>query len=811
MVIHYIRVALRNLERQKTLAFINILGLSVGLACFTLFLLYAVNEFSYDRFHTNGPNIYRVYNWWAFDGKEKESEPASATPLGPAMKNDLPEVENFVRIQGESQKLIRIEDKIHRINVTFADPQIFSVFTFPLISGEATSALKNPHNIVLTKATALQLFGEPNVIGREVEMKIGEEYETFIVGAVSDEIPVNSTIDFDILGSFDYILNSEIGKASLNNWNMTIGIAVYVQLRAGSNLMYDAERLASFRQKYFPEEGIALQKEGLWNGKGLYPNGFGLQPLTDVHMNIKIDPWGSVDSKNIIILVGIAAGVLLIACINFIILAIGRSAGRSKEVGVRKIIGSQRKQLAFQFLAESFLLTFFSAVLGLGIAQTLLPLFNELSGRSLEFSFAAYPEMIALIMGTIIFAGFLAGSYPALVLSGLKPVEVLRNKVRISGSNLFTKSLVTFQFVVSVTLIIATIIILQQLSFMRSKDLGFEKENVVMISSQGVDTEKIYPLLKQKLLSHPVVADVAASAIGLGAGEGQMGRAYDFKEKKEGVIEYPVDVNFLSVLEIQLVAGRNFDPDIASDTVTSIIVNESLVRNGLNTTPEKALGMSLKNSRGDQAPKNIIGVVKDFHYEDLTRFVRPQLFFQPAFFKPSCFFVRIKSGDPAHAIAILQTTWKSIVPELPFQFSFLDQKFDDFYKAEERWSNILGLAGNICIFLAGLGLFGLASLAIVNRTKEIGIRKVLGASVVSVVSLLCRDFIKLVIIAIVIASPIAWYTMNQWLRDFAYKIELKWWMFAVTGLLAIALALLTVSIQAINAALINPVKSLKSE
>jgi putative ABC transport system permease protein len=528
-------------------------------------------------------------------------------------------------------------------------------------------------------------------------------------------------------------------------------------------------------------------------------------------MNVKIDPWGSVNSKNILILISFAGCVLLIACMNFIILAIGRSAGRSKEVGVRKIIGSRRKQLAFQFLAESFLLTIFSAVLGVGIAQTLLPLFNELSGGSLVFSFSAYPEMIILLLGTVLFAGLLAGSYPALVLSGLKPVEVLKNTVKISGSNFFTKSLVTFQFVLSVTLIIATIIILEQLSFMRSKDLGFQKENVVMIPSQGTDTEKIYPLLKEKLLVHTAVTGVSASAVGLGAGEGQMGRAYDFNNKRQGVIEYPVDHDFLKVLEISLVAGRNFDRDIASDTVTSIIVNESLVKNALNTTPEKALGMSLQNSDGDQVARIIIGVVKDFHYEDLTRLVRPQLFFQPSVFKPNNFFVRINSGDPANTLAMLQTTWKSIVPELPFQYSFLDQKFADFYKAEERWSNIIGLAGNICIFLAGLGLFGLASLAIANRTKEIGIRKVLGASLINVVSLLCSDFVKLVIIAIVIASPIAWYAMNQWLQDFAYKIEIKWWMFVVTGVLAITMALLTVSIQAIKAALTNPVKSLKSE
>lgn len=810
MVLHYLRIAFRNLERQKLLTFINISGLSIGLACFSLFLLYAVNEFSYDRFHVNAPNIYRVYNWWAFTGREG-AEPASTTPLGPALKNDFPDVMEFVRLGGGAEKLVRIDDDIFSIEVSFADQQILNVFTFPLIHGAPAAALKDKYNIVLTKSKAIQLFGEPNVVGKQLEIKTGEKYETFTVGGVADDISTNSTIRFDILGNFEYVLDSEMGRASNENWNMTIGISVYVQLHPASNLMNDTERLFSFRKKYFPEEAASLKKEGLWNGQGMYPSGYGLQPLRDVHTNVKVDAWGAVNPKNIWILIGIAGSVLLIACINFVILAIGRSSGRSKEVGVRKIIGGQRKQLILQFLSESLLLTLFSSLLGIGIAQTLLPSFNDLAGRNLSFSIELYPEIFTLLGVTVITVGLLAGSYPALVLSAFKPVEALKNKIRLAGSNLFTKSLVTFQFVLSVGLIISTVVILRQLSFMRSKDLGLIKENVVMISAGDSDYKKVYPLFRNEILSNTLITGVTASAIGLGNGEGQMGRAYNVNGKIDAIIEYPVDEHFLDVMGMRVVAGRNFDPDISSDTLTSVIVNESLVKNLFNTTPDKALGLQLKDARGNDAPKTIIGVARDFHFENLTRTVRPQLFIQSSRFGPSTVFVRITAGDPEEALDVLKSSWKKVAPDIPFKYNFLDEKFDAFYKSEERWSSIVGWAGNISIFLACLGLFGLASLAVANRTKEIGIRKVLGASVVSVARLLCTDFIRLVLIAIVIAAPLTWYAMEQWLQNFAYKIEMKWWMFVITGLLAVIIAVLTVGTQAIKAAMVDPVKSLRSE
>lgn len=811
MIRHYIKIAFRNLARQKALAFINIAGLSIGLACFSLFLLYAVNEFSYDRFHKNTPDIYRMYSWWAFQGKEPRagSEPASVTPLGPAMKQDLPDVENYVRLKGGSTHLIKTGDQISHSKISFADSRLFSVFTFPLLHGNATTALNDPHSIVITKDKALQLFGETNATGRTVNIKMGEQYEPFIVSGVSENIPVNSSIQFEMLGSFNYVLGTEDGKASMDNWNMTIGIEVFVQLRKGSNLPNDQARLAGFYDKYFPDEKAALVKNGLWDGKGDRPIGFGLQPLRDIHTNTAIDQ-ASVSEKSIWLLIAIAGGVLLIACINFTTLAIGRSAGRAREVGVRKAIGSLKKQLIGQFLTESFLLTFFSAGLGLLLAYLLLPFFNQLAGRSLRFSFSQYPEMAGLLIGLIVLVTLLSGSYPALVLSRLKPIEVLKNKIRLAGSNVFTKSLVTFQFVLSIGLIVTTVIILQQLSFMRSRDLGFTKENVIMVDASGSDAKRIYPLFREAVRSNPAILGITASAIGLGAQEGQMGGRYDFNGKSSGVIEYPVDPDYLKVMNMRLIAGRNFDPAIASDTVSSIIVNESLVKTFLGLTPQEAPGKQIKGGKSG-VQKTIIGVSGDFNFEDLAKTVRPQLFIQRPDFRPSRFFIRIKAGNPSATLGFVESAWKNLAPEIPFDYNFLDEKFARFYESEKRWGNIAGWAGGISIFLACLGLFGLAALAAVNRTKEIGIRKVMGARVVNIVGLLSRDFLKLVIIALVIASPLVWYFMNNWLQDYAYRIQIGWWVFVVAGGAAIGIAIATVFIQTIKVAIANPVDSLRNE
>lgn len=811
MIKHYIKIAFRNLGRQKGLAFINILGLSMGLACFTLFLLYAVNEFSYDRFHKNADNIFRVYRWTeAMQGDPAGGDVYLPMPLGPAMKADLPDVENFVRFQESwGDNYMRAENTISSNRIAFADPQVFSVFSFKLKYGNPQTALNDLHSIVLTEEKAKQLFGNQNAIGKTVEIKFGEEFEPFVVSAIAENIPSNSSIRFNILGNYEYLPTTENGKRSVNNWFRS-SYTTYVHLKSGSSLANDPERLLNFRRKYYPEEEAELRKQGYWTGKGA-PVKYEMQSLRSIHTDTKI--WGgdiaSVNPKTIWILLGIAGAVLVIACINFTTLAIGRSATRAREIGIRKVVGSMRKQLVFQFLAEAILLTVLSVGLGLILSYFLLPWFNQLSGKELTLSFTWFPEMIWLLAGLTLVVGLLAGSYPALVLSGFRPLEVLKQKVKVGGANLFTKSLVTFQFILSIGLIASTIIILQQVSFMTGRNPGFNKENVVIVKAGETDAKKIYPIFRQAALSEPGIAGVASSELGLGEGTGWSRSGFDYKGKLKQVFEYFIDENYIPMMNMQLLKGRNFNPAIASDTVNSVIVNEAMVKD-FGWTIDNAIGQELKGYAENKTPV-VIGVVKNFHFRPFKEEVMPQMFHQFADNSPYQFFVRIKPGDPSEALASLSRIWKKVEPVLPFRYSFLDENLEKFYQSEIRWGNILAWAGGISVFLACLGLFGLAALAAVNRTKEIGIRKVLGASLPGIVRLLSKDFIKLVLIALVIAAPLAWYFMHQWLQDFAYRISIGWWIFLLAGSLGVLIAFLTISIQAIKAGITNPVKSLRTE
>ncbi len=811
MIQHYFKIALRNLSKQKGLTFINVFGLSVGLACFSLFLLYAVNEFSFDRFHKKADNIFRVYTWvQPMEGQEARGSSYLPMPLGPAMKADLPDVENYVRIRdGWGENPVKAGDLVTRAALSYADPQMFSVFSFKFLSGNPLTALQDPHNVVLSKKTAVQLFGKTDVIGRTVQIKEEDNFEPLIVSAVAEDAPVNSTIQFSIVGSWVYWENTKNGKSGSTNWHRS-GFQTYVQLKEGSKLAAETNKLVAFRKKYYPDEEAEWRKENNWKGAGT-PVSYGLQSITKMHTDTRIG-GGSVEAinpRNIWILLFIAGAVLLIACINFTTLAIGRSANRAKEVGVRKVIGGKRPQLIYQFLAEALLLTIFSAVLGLLLAKFLLPFFNQLSERDIRFSFDNYPEMTWMFAGLVLLVGLLAGSYPALVLSGFKPIEALKSKVRVGGFNLFTKSLVTVQFILSIGLIISTVIILQQVDFMRSKNPGFNKDNIVMVDAEGTDTRKVYPLFKQALAQRPEIIAVAGSELGLGAGTGWSMTGFNYNGKSKNVYEYFIDHDFIKLMGLQLIAGRNFNPAINDDTVTAVIVNEALVKD-LGWTNQTAIGQQLKGYSETKTPV-VIGVVKNFHFRPFGEKIEPQLFQSFSNYAPYKYFVRINAGDPKAAMNAMKKAWTTAVPDLPFKYDFLDESLNRFYKAEARWSSVAGWAGGISIFLACLGLFGLAALAAINRTKEIGIRKVLGASVSAIVSLLSKDFLKLVIIALIIAIPLAWYFMHNWLQDFAYRINIGWYVFAITGIVAISVALITVSFQAIKAAVANPVKSLRTE
>jgi putative ABC transport system permease protein len=811
MIKHFIKIAFRNLGRQKLLALINIMGLSLGLACFLLFLLYSVNEFNYDRFHKKGDNIYRVYRWTeAMNGEQASGDVYLPMPLGPALKSDIPDVQNFVRIQeawGES--FARIDNKVSRLKLSFADASFFSIFSFPLKSGNAASVLKRLNDIVLTETIAKQYFGNENPVGKTIDIKTGDEFETFTITGIAKDIPSNSTVSFEVLGNYDYLPTSKYGKRSVNNWHRS-AYNTYVQLRPDSRLASQPERLLAFRRKYYPTEEKEARDAGQWKQKGA-PVNYGLQSLHSIHTDTKI--WGGdvapVEAKTIWILLGIAAGVLLIACINFTTLAIGRSAGRAREIGIRKVVGSRRKQLTSQFMAEALLLTIISVLLGILGANLLLPWFNQLSGKTLHFSFIQFPELSWLLIGLTLLVGIIAGSYPALVLSRFNPIEVLKQKIKVGGSNIFTKSLVTFQFILSIGLVACTLIILQQVRFMTGKNPGFNKENIIVVDASGTDSKKIYPLFKQAVSAQPAIASIAGSELGLGEGTGWSRSGFGYKDKQKQVFEYFVDPDYIPLMGMKIIAGRNFDPTISGDTVTSVIVNEAMVKD-FGWTIDNAVGQQLKGYADDKTPV-VIGVVKNFNYQALKEEIKPQMFHQFSDYIAYKYFIRLKPGDPSVALSALQKSWSAIVPDLPFQYSFLDENLDRFYQSEVRWGKIIGWAGGISVFLACLGLFGLAALAVINRTKEIGIRKVLGAPLYAIMGLLAKDFLKLVIIALVIAAPISWYFMHQWLQDFAYRISIGWWIFILAGFVSLLIAFVTIGFQAIRAGLMNPVKSLRSE
>ncbi|MFN8291381.1 MAG: ABC transporter permease [Chitinophagaceae bacterium] len=815
---NYLKTAIRNIFRQKTLSFINIIGLSAGIACFSMFLLYTVNEFSFDKFHKNAAGIYRGY----IKVQDKEGAGYSygtyhPLPLGPAMKQDIPDVKAFFRFRepwGES--FLRLENnEVRREKVSFADPDFFTMLSFRFIYGNPQTALSSPQSLVLTTDKAKQLFGTTNAIGRTVELKFDDRFQPFVVSGVTENIPSNSSLGYDLIGSFKFLETTSYGMEGQNNWRLS-SLQTFVQLMPGSGTPGNTRLFTGFRKKYYPDEAKELDKWGVkWDKSRDYAT-YGLQPLAGIHVDTKFGgaTVENIDPKNIWILLGIAAIVLLIACINFTTLAVGRLAGRAKEVGVRKVIGGERKQLILQFLCEAVLLAFISAALGLLIAVVLLPYFNSLSGRELHFSFSAYPQVAWMLAGVTLLAGLLAGSYPALVLSGFKPVEVLKSKFRINGSNLFTKTLVTVQFALSIALIISTLVILKQVKYMGRRNPGFNKENVVMIDATDVDTKKIYPLFRQTLQGDVNIDGLAGAELGLGEGEGWSQAGFEYNGKHRQVYEFYIDSGYVEVLGMRLIAGRNLDPGIASDSVNSVIINETMM-NEFGWTRNDVIGQRLTGYYDDSAYSYktpvVVGVIRDFNFRPMKEKVAPQLFHSFNGYTVTKIFARTKPGRTAEAMAVLEKTWKRLVPDYPFKYAFVDESLDRFYKAEKRWQGIAGWAGGISVFLACLGLFGLAMLAAVNRTKEIGIRKVLGASPAGIVGLLSRDFVKLVLIALVIASPVAWYLMNKWLQAYAYRINIGFTIFLFAGGFALAIAFLTVGFHALKAAIANPVKSLRTE
>lgn len=819
MLYNYWKLALRNLQKQKAFTVINVLGLSVGIACFALLLLFASNEYGFDRFHRNAHNIYRLYSLWdasLLGGREPQPYTDDyyfnnkEQPLGPALKQYFPEVEDYTHLQlAWGENLIRTGNKTIRAGWSYAEPAFFSIFDFPLVAGRKDAVLQTINDAVVTESRAVQLFGSAqNAVGRTIEVLLGTKFLPFTVSGVVKDPPVNSSIRFDIIGPWKFATAHRPDEFEVgNNWHPIVRLT-YVQLRPHSRLAADRRQLDRFQRSFTPPSAWKDLGGESWK-KSYPPVTLHLQPLLDIHTDSWFHGWEFtdyqiIDPRTLWVLLGIATGILLIACINFTTLAVARSASRSKEVGVRKVIGAAKRQIILQFLSEAMLLSAASAGLGLWLANSLLPGFNRLAGRQLRFSITQYPQLFLILIGVAIIAGILAGSYPALVLARFRPVEVLKNKMRIGGANRFTRSLVTFQFTLSIAFIGCTVIILQQTNYMLSKDPGFTKENIIAIDASQTDPDKTFPAFRQALLHYPQIVGVTSAAAGMGAGKGLLG----YSDQGINADVNIVDTNYLSVFGMQLVAGTNLRPAAMTDSLRPVVINETFMR-AMGWNPRNAVGQLIRPFQGRIAV--VSGVVRDFNYESIGRPVRNQLFMSTLDKGFANFYVRVRPGELRQTLAGLDAAWHDVAPAIPLKYSFLDEDINAFYQSEQSWTRIVATAGGVSVFLACLGLLGLAAIAAVNRRKEVGVRKVLGASTRDLVVLLSKEFLLLVGIAFVIATPATWLWTKHWLQGYASRIDLHFPVLLLAGVVAVLIAAIVTIFQAMRAARINPVQSLRSE
>jgi putative ABC transport system permease protein len=795
MLKNYFKTTLRNLFRNKVYSFINISGLSLGLACAMLIVLYVKDETSYDRFHANVKNIYRV--------TVKSLNPDGSANVGgntgylqgPRFTANVPGIRSFVRIQSNYMDM-KNGDDVKSEEIFDVDSNFFSIFSFPLVSGNPKTALLQPNSMVISEDVAKQRFGTTQAINKTIMVKDNDNFVPYTVTAVAKNSPQNSSIKFKMLTA---IKVSKEDATDNDNW-FNIFLNTFVVLDANANI----RSVEAQMQKYYESdarETIKLMAEK-YDVKSKQI--FLLQPFTEMHLSTELGASnGLVDGSNPVysyILTGIAVFILLIACINFINLTIARSLKRAKEIGIRKVVGGERKQLIIQFLGESFTLCFIAFVFAILIVQLVLPVFNELSNKALSIFYLLDIKLVGGYILLFLITGLLAGFYPALVLSKYNPVQTLYSRFQLAGKNYLQKSLVVLQFALASFLIIATFTIFSQFKYLTTEKLGYDDSNLVMVENNM--KPEIFAVLKNELLKAPSIINVSPKNGGFWGtiakvnGDSTMQFAYE-----------TIDETYIPLLKIPVIAGRNFSTEYPSDSLQSVLVNESFVK---KAGWKNALGQEVNFWYKNNKRYKVIGVVKNYHYETLNKTIDPQLFtMQPNGFGVA--YIKIKPNSEAASLKHIQKVYKNLFPFSPYTFKFKDQENLKNYDAESKWKQIMLCSAILTIFISSIGLFGLSVLAAEKRTKEVGIRKVLGASVSNVVTILSRDFLKLVLIALLLSIPLAWIAANKWLENYPYRITLNWKMFGIAAFIVIFIALVTVSFQAIKAAIANPVKSLRTE
>lgn len=796
---NYLKVALRNFSKQKIYSSINIIGLAIGLAFCCIVALFVRHELSYDQFHENKDHIYRIYQTYYFpDGSAEDVYDDQPAPLGEALKAEFPEVEHYVRFSNVSG-VVRRNTEVFNEDFLYVDPSFFEVFSFPMLRGDRASVLRQPHDVVLSKEIAVKYFGDEDPIGQSMGLRVRGDFINYTVVGVVEDPPANSSITFDILLPFE---GSPMFEQTVGNWGWH-SFPTVIQLAPHADIEAVAAKLPGFWNTHNQEELEDLEEEG-WPEGQAYAD-YTLQPLTDLHLDTSIQSEiiSARNPANLYILAGIALAILLIACINFMTLALGRSTRRGREVGLRKVIGARQIQLLIQFWGEGILLSAIAAVIGLVLAYVLLPVFNNLVGLELEMNVLQDPFVLVFSLSAAMLAGLLAGSYPAIVLSRMIPVLALKNQQKLGGKNLMTRSLVTAQFAVSVFLFICTLVMLQQLRHISQQDLGFNDEELVVIPMQRMESDRVMAFFNDRLTNNPSIAGI--TGIQHSFQRGYWSNEWRHKEEDKEAYIYYVESDFTDVMEMEIVEGRPFSELMASDS-NKVIVNEALVRNfgWDNPINEQLTGLNLFGVKDPQ----VIGVVKDFNYRSLHQAVDPAVMLVG---NVNTLLVRIQPQDVQATLNTLEATWEEFAPGIPYSFSFMDEDLQAAYQSDKQWGQIVGYASILAILVACLGLFGLAALTVAGRMKEIGIRKVLGASIPSVLTLVSKDFVILVFAGILIGVPVAYLAMQQWLSGFSYRITMGPGVFLFACLCAVVIALLTVSYQSLKAALSDPVVSLSRE
>jgi len=796
---NYFVIAWRTVTRHKLYSAINIVGLATGMAACIVILLFVFYEKSFDSMHHR--NLYRLNEVEKFlSTGASQKEALTQFPMGPTLKDEFPEVLNYSRVDlNNIYEMTYGEKRVFFPQTYFVDSTFLQMFDFPLLRGDRQTALQRPNSIVLTESASRNLFGNEDPIGKTVS-HYGKDTLLFVVTGILKDVPANSQFQFDALQSFNTIFKPDWVKRSHD-----YGVNTYLELASNTSM--------AVLEKKFP---AYLKKQHI-GGKDIQYDLF-LLPLKDVHANAVDIIYDEInfqkfDKRYTQIFMAIGLLVLLIACINFMNLSTAQSAERGKEVGIRKTIGALRSQLGFQFLAEAVLLSVISLVIALGLVSMALPYINKLSGRDLSPIFFMHPRLLmAVFIGTILL-GVLSGLYPAIYLSSFQPAKVLKGVAESGrGKAAFRNVLVVGQFASAIFLMIATILVFRQLNYMQKQDPGFDREQVITIPLHGVTSPK-YALMKDELSASPLVAGVTGAQDQLGGPLGTLGFGFWPGNKPMRVLFTNglfVDPDYLSFYKIQLVAGRNFSREISAYR-KEYVINETLARELLRDQPGTSLSWLIGKHLGDDTLCRIVGISKDFNFNSLHYKIEPMFLLDQGASSFSTLSVKINGRQASQAVAFIQSTWKKVLPEYPLEYQFLDDHFKELYRIDAQVSQMVGIMSGLAILISCLGLLGLASFSTEKRTKEIGIRKILGASVEDVVLLLSKHFITPVLIANLIAWPLAWMALHRWIEGYAYRVAISWWVFALAGLAALLIALGTVSFLTIKAATNNPVKSLRTE